>query len=112
MAPPRRWAVRCAGCGCDEGTVAAFGMCSSGPVVSQKANLLLAHPSGDPVDEPWYLVSNAELALDLVRTYGQRFCCQQLFRDQKFTLFELESSGLRNRSASIGCCWSSLSPCW
>ena len=28
--------------------------------------------------------------------YGQRFCCEQLFRDQKSGIFQLESSGLRN----------------
>jgi hypothetical protein len=63
---------------------------------SQKANLLLAHPSGLPVDEPWYLVSNAAPAVDLVWIYARRFCCEQLFRDQKSGLFQLESSGLRN----------------
>jgi hypothetical protein len=63
---------------------------------SQKANLLLAHPSGLPVDEPWYLVSNADPTLDLVWSYAPRFCCEQLFRDQKSGLFQLESSGLRD----------------
>ena len=63
---------------------------------SQRGNLLLAFPSGLPVEEPWYLVSNADPALDLVWTYGQRFCCEQLFRDQKSGIFQLESK----RSAS------------
>jgi hypothetical protein len=63
---------------------------------SRKANLLLANPSGIVIDEPWYLVSNAEPSLDLVWAYGQRFCCEQLFRDQKSGLFQLESSGLRD----------------
>jgi hypothetical protein len=63
---------------------------------SQKANLLLAFPTGLAVAEPWYLVSNAEPALDLVWAYGQRFCCEQLFRDQKSGIFQLESSGLRD----------------
>ena len=61
----------------------------------QKANLLLANPTGLPVDEPWYLVSNADPTLDLVWSYGQRFCCEQLFRDQKYGIFHLASSGLR-----------------
>ncbi len=29
------------------------------------AKLLLAHPTGVPVEEPWYLISDAEPALDL-----------------------------------------------
>lgn len=62
----------------------------------QKANLLLANPAGLPVDEPWYLVSNADPTLDLVWSYGQRFCCEQLFRDQKSGIFQLASSGLRD----------------
>jgi len=33
---------------------------------SRKANLVLANPSGIVIDEPWYLVSNAEPSLDLV----------------------------------------------
>ena len=28
--------------------------------------------------------------------YGQGFCCEQLFRDQKSVSFQLESSGLRD----------------
>jgi hypothetical protein len=63
---------------------------------NQKANLLLAYPTGIPVDEPWYLISNAHPSLDLVWSYAQRFCCEQLFRDQKSGLFQLESSGLRD----------------
>ena len=63
---------------------------------SRRANLLLAFPTGLPVEEPWYRVSNADPALDLVWTYGQRFCCEQLFRDQKSGIFQLESSGLRD----------------
>jgi hypothetical protein len=63
---------------------------------SQQANLLLAHPSGIAIDEPWYLVSNADPTLDLVWSYAKRFCCEQLFRDQKSGLFQLESSGLRD----------------
>lgn len=62
---------------------------------TQPVNLLLAHPTGLPVEEPWYLISNAELSLDLVWSYAQRFCCEQLFRDQKSGIFQLASSGLR-----------------
>ena len=60
------------------------------------ANLVLAHPTGLPVEEPWYLISNAEPALDLVWSYGRRFCCEQLFRDQKSGVFQLAGSGLRD----------------
>ena len=56
---------------------------------------MIAHPTGLPVEEPWYLISNAEPSLDLVWSYAQRFCCEQLFRDQKSGVFQLESSGLR-----------------
>ncbi len=59
------------------------------------ANLVLAHPTGLEVEEPWYLISNAEPSLDLVWSYGRRFCCEQLFRDQKSGVFQLEDSGLR-----------------
>jgi hypothetical protein len=38
----------------------------------QKANLLLANPTGLPVDEPWYLVSNLDPRLDLVWSYSLR----------------------------------------
>ena len=40
-------------------------------------------------------VSNADPRLELVWAYGQRFCCEQLFRDQKSGIFQLASSGLR-----------------
>ena len=63
---------------------------------SHTANLVLAHPTGLPVEEPWYLISNAEPALDLVWSYGRRFCCEQLFRDQKSGVFQLADSGLRD----------------
>jgi hypothetical protein len=63
---------------------------------SQRANLLLARPVGIAAAEPWYLVSNLDPSLDLVWAYGQRFCCEQLFRDQKSGIFQLESSGLRD----------------
>jgi hypothetical protein len=62
---------------------------------SQTVNLVITHPTGLPVEEPWYLISNAEPSLDLVWSYAQRFCCEQLFRDQKSGVFQLESSGLR-----------------
>jgi hypothetical protein len=63
---------------------------------SQIVNLLLAYPTGLAVDEPWYLISNAEPSLDLVWSYAQRFCCEQLFRDQKSGVFQLASSSLRD----------------
>lgn len=63
---------------------------------SQQANLLLAHPLGVPANDPWYLVSNAEPSLDLVWSYERRFCCEQLFRDEKSGIFQLVNSGLRN----------------
>jgi len=62
----------------------------------QTVNLVLAHPTGLAVEEPWYLISNAEPNLDLVWGYGQRFCCEQLFHDQKSGIFQLASSGLRD----------------
>jgi hypothetical protein len=63
---------------------------------SQRANLLLARPVGIKASEPWYLVSNQSPNLDLVWAYGQRFCCEQLFRDQKSGIFQLENSRLRD----------------
>jgi hypothetical protein len=63
---------------------------------SQSVNLVIAHPTGLAVEEPWYLISNAGPSLDLVWAYGQRFCCEQLFRDQKSGIFQLASSGLRD----------------
>ena len=40
-------------------------------------------------------MSNLDPGLDRVWVYGQRFCCEQLFRDQKSGIFQLERSGLR-----------------
>jgi hypothetical protein len=57
---------------------------------------VLAHPTGPEVEEPWYLISNAEPGLDLVWSYARRFCCEQLFRDQKTGVFQLAGSGLRD----------------
>jgi hypothetical protein len=62
---------------------------------TQPVNLLLAHPTGLPVEEPWYLISNLDPNLDQVWSYAQRFCCEQLFRDQKSGIFQLASCGLR-----------------
>ncbi len=62
----------------------------------QRANLVLARPIGIAVSEPWYLVSNRDPKLDLVWAYGQCFCCEQLFRDQKSGIFQLENSRLRD----------------
>jgi hypothetical protein len=63
---------------------------------SQSANLVLAHPTGLPVEEPWFLISNLAPDLELVWSYEKRFCCEQLFRDQKSGVFQLASSGLRD----------------
>jgi hypothetical protein len=62
---------------------------------TQTVNLVLAHPTGLQVEEPWILISSAEPSLDLAWSYAQRFCCEQLFREQKSGVFQLESSGLR-----------------
>jgi hypothetical protein len=62
---------------------------------SQSVNLVIAHPTGLPVEEPWFLISNRAPDLDLVWSYEKRFCCEQLFRDQKSGIFHLASSGLR-----------------
>ena len=62
---------------------------------SQGVNLVIAHPTGLPVEEPWYLISNRAPDLDLVWSYEKRFCCEQLFRDQKSGVFHLADSGLR-----------------
>jgi hypothetical protein len=62
----------------------------------RRANLVLARPIGIKASEPWYLVSNRDPTLDLVWAYGQRFCCEQLFRDQKSGIFQLENSRLRD----------------
>jgi hypothetical protein len=62
----------------------------------RRGNLLLARPIGIAAAEPWYLVSNRDPSLDLVWAYGQRFCCEQLFRDQKSGIFQLENSRLRD----------------
>ena len=61
-----------------------------------QANLVLARPVGIKASGPWYLVSNQAPSLDLVWAYGQRFCCEQLFRDQKSGIFQLENSRLRD----------------
>ena len=54
-----------------------------------RANLLLARPVCITAYEPWYLVSKLELNLDLGWAYGQRFCCEQISRDQKLGIFQL-----------------------
>jgi hypothetical protein len=79
---------------------------------SQSVNLVLAHPTGLPVEEPWYLVSNLDPGLDLVWSYGRRFCCEQLFRDQKSGVFQLESTGLREAERINRYCRWSRSLCW
>jgi hypothetical protein len=62
---------------------------------SQSVNLVIAHPTGLPVEEPWFLISNLAPDLDLVWSYEKRFCCEQLFRDQKSGVFHRADSGLR-----------------
>ena len=47
------------------------------------------------MEEPWYLISSAEPSLDLDWSYAQRFCCEQLFRDQKSGVSQLASRALR-----------------
>ena len=47
------------------------------------------------MEEPWTLVSNAAPSLDLVWSYERRFCCEQLFRDQKSGILQLADTGLR-----------------
>ena len=42
------------------------------------------------------MVSNADPTLHLVWSYARRFCCEQLFRDQKSGIFQQKSSGLRD----------------
>ena len=39
--------------------------------------------------------------LMLLWAYGQGFCCQQLFCDQKSVIFQLESSGLRDSARIV-----------
>ena len=39
---------------------------------SRRVNLLLARPTGLSTNDPWTLVTSAELCLDLAWTYGQR----------------------------------------
>ena len=62
----------------------------------RRANLVLAFPTGVEVDERWYLISNLKPSFDLVWTYSDRFCCEQLFRDQKSGIFQLENSRLQD----------------
>jgi hypothetical protein len=62
---------------------------------SQSVTLVIAHPTGLAVEEPWFLISNLAPDLDLVWSYEKRFCCEQLFRDQKSGVFHLTGSGLR-----------------
>jgi hypothetical protein len=57
---------------------------------------VIAHPTGLPAEEPWFLISNLAPDLDRVWSYEKRFCCEQLFRDQKSGVFQLASSRLRD----------------
>ena len=62
---------------------------------SQSMNLVIAHPTGLQVEEPWCLLSDRAPDLDLVWSYEKRFCCEQLFRDQKSGVCHLADSSLR-----------------
>jgi hypothetical protein len=61
-----------------------------------QASLVLARPVRITAAEPWLLVSNLKPSRELVWAYGQRLCCEQLFRDQKSGIFQLERRGLRD----------------
>lgn len=63
---------------------------------TQSANLLHAHPRGTAIGEPCYSVCNSNPTLELVWIYARRFSCEQVFRNQKLDLFQLESRGLRD----------------
>jgi hypothetical protein len=62
---------------------------------SQTVNLVIAHPTGLPVEEPWYLVSNAE---------------PSLIRNPASSSWRAVVCG--TQSGSIGCCWWSSSLFW
>ncbi len=57
---------------------------------------MIAHPTGLPEEEQWFLIIHITPVLDMVWSYKKRFCCEQLFRDQKSGVFQLASSGLRD----------------
>lgn len=61
----------------------------------QQANVLITHPKGLPVNEPWYLISHADPRMNLLCSCERGPCREPLFRDQKSGIFQLESSGLR-----------------
>lgn len=60
-----------------------------------RSHLVLAHPRRVDIQEPWYLITNGPVTFDVVWSYAQRFWCEELFRDEKSGLFQLESSRLR-----------------
>ena len=39
---------------------------------------------------------NFDPSFDLVWAYGQHFCCEQMFHNQKSVIFQLKRSGLRD----------------
>ncbi len=41
---------------------------------------------------PWHLIGNAEARLDLIWSYSRRFCCVQLFCNQKSGVFQMAGS--------------------
>lgn len=49
----------------------------------------LTHLTSLPAEEPWSPISRGGLSLDLVWSYAQRFCREQLVRDQKSGIVQL-----------------------
>ena len=43
---------------------------------SQSMTNVIAHPTGLPEEEPWFLIINLAPDLDLVWSYEKRFCCE------------------------------------
>ena len=62
----------------------------------QRANLLLARAVSIAAAEPCSLVRDLQPSLGLIWAYGQRFCCEPLFRDQTSGIVQPERSGLRD----------------
>lgn len=63
---------------------------------SRRVNPVMARHVDITAANPWYLVSNLDPNLNPDWIYGQRFCCEQLFREQKSRIFQLDFSGLRD----------------
>jgi hypothetical protein len=80
---------------------------------TQTVNLVIAHPTGLPVEEPWCLISNLDPGLDLVWSYMPSASVVSSYS----AIRNLVSSSSRavacgNWSGSIGCCWWSPSLSW